>query len=282
MQIAVVGLGLIGGSFCKSIKKYTTHTCWGLDEDEFVLQQAAMEGAIDGVITAQQLGQADLTIVCLHPQTAIDFLLKHKEQFRPGSIVMDTCGVKQAIVDAVEQPLADRGVYFLGAHPMAGREFSGYDYALADLYQGASFIMTPGAGLPQAVLAMAEELAKTLGFAQVVRTTPEMHDQTIAFTSQLAHVVSNAYIKSPTLQNESGFSAGSFLDLTRVAKLNEKMWTELFLMNKDALLFELNNIIDHLAEYRQALAQGDRRTLQQLLKEGRLLKEESLEARRKK
>lgn len=280
MQIAVVGLGLIGGSFCKSIKKYTSHTCWGLDEDEFILQQAAMEGAIDGVITAQQLGQADLTIVCLHPQTAIDFLLRYKEQFRPGSVVMDTCGVKQAIVDAVEGPLKERGVHFLGAHPMAGREFSGYDYALADLYQGASFIVTPDAELSQAVLTMVEELAKALGFAQVVKTTPKMHDQTIAFTSQLAHVVSNAYIKSPTLQNESGFSAGSFLDLTRVAKLNEKMWTELFLMNKTALLFELDNIMSHLAQYRTALAEGDSRTLQQLLKDGRLLKEESLEAHR--
>lgn len=280
MQIAVVGLGLIGGSFCKSIKKYTSHTCWGLDEDEFILQQAAMEGAIDGVITAQQLGQADLTIVCLHPQTAIDFLLRYKEQFRPGSVVMDTCGVKQAIVDAVEGPLKERGVHFLGAHPMAGREFSGYDYALADLYQGASFIVTPDAELSQAVLTMVEELAKALGFAQVVKTTPKMHDQTIAFTSQLAHVVSNAYIKSPTLQNESGFSAGSFLDLTRVAKLNEKMWTELFLMNKTALLFELDNIMSHLAQYRTALAEEDGRTLQQLLKDGRLLKEESLEAHR--
>lgn len=114
MQIAVVGLGLIGGSFCKSIKKYTSHTCYGLDEDEFVLQQAAMEGAIDGVISAQQLGLADLTIVCLHPQTAIDFLLRYKAQFRPGSVVMDTCGVKQAIVSAVEEPLKARGVYFLG------------------------------------------------------------------------------------------------------------------------------------------------------------------------
>ena len=280
MQIAVVGLGLIGGSFCKSIKKYTSHTCWGLDEDEFILQQADMEGAIDGVITAQQLGQADLIIVCLHPQTAIDFLLRYKEQFRPGSVVMDTCGVKQAIVDAVEGPLKERGVHFLGAHPMAGREFSGYDHALADLYQGASFIVTPGENLPPEVLAMVEELAKALGFAQVVKTTPEIHDQTIAFTSQLAHVVSNAYIKSPTLQNESGFSAGSFLDLTRVAKLNEKMWTELFLMNKEALLFELDNLIGHLEEYRQTLAEGDQRTLQQLLKDGRLLKEESLEAHR--
>lgn len=282
MQIAVVGLGLIGGSFCKSIKKYTSHTCWGLDEDEFVLQQAAMEGAIDGVITAQQLERADLTIVCLHPQTAIDFLLQNRAQFRPGSVVMDACGVKQAIVDAVSGPLAARGVYFLGAHPMAGREFSGYDHALADLYQGASFIVTPGDDLPPAVLAMVEELVGALGFAQVVKTTPERHDQTIAFTSQLAHVVSNAYIKSPTLQNESGFSAGSFLDLTRVAKLNEKMWTELFLMNQEALLFEVDNIISHLTEYRQALAEQDKRTLQQLLKDGRLLKEESLAAHSKK
>lgn len=280
MKIAVIGLGLIGGSFCKSIKKYTAHTCWGWDEDEFVLQKAAMEGAIDASVTPGQLAKADLTIVCLHPETAIDFMLEHQAKFRPGSMVIDTCGVKQSIVEAVSPALQARGVYFVGAHPMAGREFSGYDYALAELYQGASFIVTPDAQLPPEMLAALTELVKELGFAQVVQTTPLRHDQTIAFTSQLAHVVSNAYIKSPTLQNESGFSAGSFLDLTRVAKLNEKLWTELFMLNRTALLFELDNLIDHLKEYQLVLQQGDSQELQQLLKEGRLLKEESLEAHR--
>lgn len=278
MDIAVIGLGLIGGSFCKGIKKYTKHICWGWDRDEFVLHKAAMEGAIDGAITPEQLERADLTIVCLHPQAAIDFLTDKCANFRQGSVVIDSCGVKQRVVQAAAPVLKERGVYFVGAHPMAGREFSGYDYALEDLYQDASFILTPAGDTPPEVLALLTELAQALGFKQVVQTTPEMHDKTIAFTSQLAHVVSNAYIKSPTLQNESGFSAGSFLDLTRVAKLDEKMWTELFMMNREPLLFEVGNIIDHLKQYQQALAESDAQYLQKLLKEGRLLKEESLEA----
>lgn len=279
MKIAIIGLGLIGGSLAKSIKKYTEHICLGLEQDAKTVSKALAEGAIDEVIQAGGLAQADLTIVCLHPEATIDFILKQQEDFRSGSVVIDVCGVKQSVVQSVQSALADRGVIFVGAHPMAGREFSGYDYAVADLYQGASFIMTPTADVPESVLEMLDALAHQLGFARVVRTTAAVHDQTIAFTSQLAHVVSNGYIKSPTLQNESGFSAGSFLDLTRVAKLNEQMWTELFMMNREPLLFEVTNIIEHLRQYQQALADNDAEMMCQLLREGRILKEESLKVR---
>ena len=273
MKIAVIGLGLIGGSFCKSIKKYTAHTCWGWDEDEFVLQKAAMEGAIDASVTPGQLAKADLTIVCLHPETAIDFMLEHQAKFRPGSMVIDTCGVKQAIVEAVSPALQARGVYFVGAHPMAGREFSGYDYALAELYQGASFIVTPDAQLPPEMLAALTELVKELGFAQVVQTTPLRHDQTIAFTSQLAHVVSSAYVKCPLADKHRGFSAGSFADMTRVARLNEDMWTELFFDNREALLPVVEDLVQRVTEYRDALRDEDREGMRKLLREGRETKE---------
>ena len=189
---------------------------------------------------------------------------------------MDTCGVKEVIVAQCAPLLKGRGVTFIGAHPMAGREYSGFSYSLTDLFVGASLILTPDETVPSAALDTIRQLAVALGFTNIVLTTPLIHDQTIAFTSQLAHVVSNAYIKSPTLDNESGFSAGSFLDLTRVAKLNEHMWTELFMFNKTPLIHEIEQIMGYLEEYRQALLTDNAAQLEQLLRDGRILKEKSL------
>lgn len=276
MNIAVVGLGLIGGSFCKAISAYTQHHCWGIEQDQATVAKALADGAICKAITVDQLKEADLTIVCLHPQKTIDFLLTNSPLFAPGSIVIDVCGVKEQIIQAVEPVLTGAGVIFIGCHPMAGREFSGYDYALSQLFQEASFIMTPKEETPAPAVHLVAELAKGLGFGQIVQTTPKIHDQTIAFTSQLAHVVSNGYIKSPTLENQSGFSAGSFLDLTRVAKLNEEMWTELFMLNKEALLFEVETLLLQLDQYRLALSQEDAPMMKRLLRAGRELKERQL------
>lgn len=275
MKIAVVGLGLIGGSFCKAVKKYTRHTCLGLDVQPETITAALKEGAIDRAIGPEELGEADLTIVCLHPRGIIAFITQYAECFRPGSIVMDTGGVKQTVVDACEPLLHQKSVVFVGGHPMAGREFSGYDYALADLYIGASLILTPSDHVPADALTVITNLGRELQFGKTVCTTPAIHDQTIAYTSQLAHIVSNGYIKSPTLQNESGFSAGSFRDLTRVAKLNEAMWTELFMMNQEALLFELDTLLATLTQYRKVLCEEDAAAMEQLLREGRILKEKN-------
>ncbi len=279
MQIAVVGLGLIGGSFCKAIKAYTHHTCLGVGRDlnSKSVQMALHADAIDKAIIPEQLGAADLSIICLHPQGIIDFILENQQYFRPGSIVIDAGGVKESIVKAVQDVLAARGVIFIGCHPMAGREFSGFAYSQADLYKGASMIFTPVGEIPEEKKKTVEQLMLELKFGRIVYTTPEKHDQTIAFTSQLAHVVSSAYIKSPTVKEESGFSAGSFRDLTRVAKLNEDMWTELFLMNRPALLYEIDTIMAALAEYRDALADGDAERMRSLLRDGRILKEWSLQ-----
>ena len=279
MQIAVVGLGLIGGSFCKAIKAYTHHTCLGVGRDlnSKSVQMALHADAIDKAIIPEQLGAADLSIICLHPQGIIDFILENQQYFRPGSIVIDAGGVKESIVKAVQDVLAARGVIFIGCHPMAGREFSGFAYSQADLYKGASVIFTPVGEIPEEKKKTVEQLMLELKFGRIVYTTPEKHDQTIAFTSQLAHVVSSAYIKSPTVKEESGFSAGSFRDLTRVARLNEDMWTEVFLMNRPALLYEIDTIMAALAEYRDALADGDAERMRSLLRDGRILKEWSLQ-----
>ena len=277
MKIGVVGLGLIGGSVCKAISSNTDHSCYGLDRDAEVMEKALRDGAICAKLDAFGLGDMDVTFVCLHPTQTIRFILEHADAFRKGSIVSDVCGVKEAVVEEVSGPLAQKGVHFVGAHPMAGREFSGYDYALATLFDGASFIVTPLEDTCREAVETVRGLALEMGFGRVVSATPEKHDEVIAFTSQLAHVVSNAYVKSPRLLQQCGFSAGSFQDLTRVAKLDENLWTDLFLLNRKALLAEIDTILLHLTQYRDALAADDAETLRSLLRDGRILKEKSLE-----
>ncbi|MBR4223495.1 MAG: prephenate dehydrogenase [Oscillospiraceae bacterium] len=271
MKIVTVGLGLIGGSLCKAIKKHTNHLLGGIDIDRKVVKMALSQNAID--YEAKDVSEADITIVSLFPPTIIEFIKENADVFKEGSIVIDTAGIKKAIVDEVTDLLAERDVTFIGVHPMAGREFSGFEYSLDDLFDNASFIMTPTEKTPKEEMRIIEDLAYSIHFKKVVKATPEDHDRIIAFTSQLAHVVSNAYIKSPTHQEQLGFSAGSFLDLTRVAKLNEDMWTPLFLMNREPLCFEIDYIIGRLAEYRNAIEAGDAQTLRRLLRDGRILKE---------
>ncbi len=276
MTVQVVGLGLIGGSFCRTLKRRTSHVVLGMDRDPETLKKALDAGAIDRVGTAETLAEADAVIVCLYPEGTVSFLLDHQNDFRKGGIVFDVCGVKSAVVDAVSDTMQRAGVRFVGCHPMAGREFSGFDYAKDDLFEGASFILTPDSKTDLSAVEEIRDLAEALGFGRVVVSTPEEHDQIIAATSQLAHVVSNAYIKSPTLRHQAGFSAGSYQDLTRVAKLNEEMWTSLFQLNRKALLFEVDTLIGSLTQYREALEAGDAETLQALLREGRELKEADL------
>lgn len=273
MNIQIVGLGLMGGSLCKAIRRSTSHKIFGMDLNPETLQKALNQGVIDQVGTVETLAEADLVMVCLYPEGTIRFLLENGEKFRKGGLVCDICGIKSAVVKAASEPLSQLGVRFVGCHPMAGREFSGFDYAQEDLFDNASFILTPDEWTDPAAVQELAAFARSIGFKQTVTASPEEHDRIIAATSQLAHVVSNAYIKSPTLRKEAGFSAGSYLDLTRVAKLNEDMWTSLFLLNRDALLFEVNTILENLTQYREALAKKDAVTLRELLKEGRLLKE---------
>ncbi len=277
MNIAVIGLGLIGGSVCKALKANTFHHIMGIDSNEETIRKALECGAIDEAIDESRLCEANLTVVALYPMATVEVIKKNADKFRKGSIVIDVCGVKSYIVDACTPALDEHGVIFIGTHPMAGTENSGFDYATADLFKNASYILTPTESTPQIAIDLVSTLGACMGFGQVVLATPEQHDANIAYTSQLAHVVSNAYVKSPALFRADGFSAGSFLDLTRVAKLNEEMWSSLFLCNKKALLNEINIIIDSLAEYRDAMVNDDIDTLREILKIGRERKEKSME-----
>ena len=276
MKIGVVGLGLIGGSLCKTISKRTSHMCCGMDVNGETVKKALADGAIHKELTKEQLKNMDVTIICLHPKQTAEFIKAYANHFQKGSIVADVCGIKRAIADDVDGLLAQNGVYYVGTHPMAGREFSGYDYSIDTLFDGASFIITKTERSDENAIEAIRALALEMGFGRVVISDPDEHDEVIAFTSQLAHVVSNAYVKSPSLFKQSGFSAGSFHDLTRVAKLDENMWTDLFMLNKGPLVCELDVIISNLQKYKSALESGDDKELCCLLREGRELKEKSL------
>ncbi len=277
MKIGIVGLGLIGGSLAKAIKKNTDHLCFAYDINRQTIADAIQQESIDGSFKPEQMTEFDVVILGLYPDTTIDFINENAGNFKKGGIVIDTCGVKGEIIKAVDKKLNDLGVHFIGCHPMAGREFSGFEYSLDNLFDKASFIITPTDNTDADAFEKLKCLSKEIGFLKNVISTPEEHDKVIAFTSQLAHIVSSAYVKSPSLLMQAGFSAGSFKDLTRVAKLNEDMWTTLFMMNRSALLKEIDEIILHLNEYKTALESENDEELHALLKQGREFKEKSNE-----
>ena len=260
MEIGIVGLGLIGGSLAKAISQNTDHTVYGTDLSEQVVRKAVLVDAIEQPLTDELLPQCDIVIVALYPQATIDYVKEHAHLFRKESIVVDCGGIKKLICDTLIPLAEDHGFLFVGGHPMAGLEHSGFTYAKKSLFNNASMIFTPTKG-PIESMEKLKELFTSIGFTNIEISTAEEHDRKIAFTSQLAHVVSNAYIKSPTALEHSGFSAGSYKDLTRVAKLNEVMWTELFLENADNLAAEIDTLIGNLQQYSTAIREREAKTL---------------------
>ncbi|MBR5540669.1 MAG: prephenate dehydrogenase [Clostridia bacterium] len=268
MTVGIIGLGLIGGSLAKAFKKHTNYHVIGYDLDKAVTQYAQLTDAIDGVVDAKSIAQCELILLAVYPRATIHYLTEMASAIAPGTVVIDCGGIKRSICDAC-RPLAKKhGWIFIGGHPMAGLHHSGIKYASADLYAGASMILTPENTEDILLLEKVTGWIKSIGFGSVTVTTPEQHDEIIAFTSQLAHVVSNAYVKSPRAKVHRGFSAGSYRDLTRVARLNETMWTELFLENRENLVAEIDHIVRSLNEYQKALEQGDAEMLKALLKDG--------------
>ena len=277
MQIAIIGLGLIGGSMARTIKLHTEHRVLGCDLNPQTIQQAFLMGAIDEELTDESLRDCDLVLVSLYPGAIIEWVKAHAAFFKPGCLVIDCGGVKQVICDALTPLSRASQWHFLGGHPMAGREHSGFRYARDDLFDNASMILcTDGQDDPE-LLQSARDFFMDLGFRRVQFTTPRVHDEMIAYTSQLAHIVSSAYVKCPLADKHRGFSAGSFADMTRVAKLNETMWTELFFDNREALLPVVEDLVQRVTEYRDALRNNDRDAMQALLREGREIKERLME-----
>ena len=273
MTVGIVGLGLIGGSFAKAYHA-AGHQVLAFDTDQSVYDFAVLSGAVNGPLTDETLPECDLILIAVYPGAAVEYLKQHGAHIGKKPIVIDCCGTKR-VVCAACFPLAKQfGFTYLGGHPMAGTHNSGFKYAAATMFHNAPMVLVPANHNDIERLSRVKELLAPAGFSRFSVTTAEQHDEMIAFTSQLAHVVSNAYIKSPTAGLHKGFSAGSYKDMTRVAWLAPKMWAELFLENKDFLMTELNTLIDNLRQYQDAMEHDDLPGLIQLLDDGRKRKEE--------
>ncbi|MBQ5744373.1 MAG: prephenate dehydrogenase [Ruminococcus sp.] len=272
MNIAIVGLGIIGGSYCKALKSYTKHTVTGINRTDAVAQKALNAGAIDRIGTPESLAEQDIIILCMYPQACLDFLRENGKFIRSDAIVTDAAGIKRAICPEMQALAREYGFIFVGSHPMAGKEKNGFDVSDADLFMGASFLITP-CGAPSEAVGTLAALARSIGFRTVKITTPEEHDRMIAFTSQLPHVLACAYVLSPSCPNHNGFSAGSYRDVSRVANINAGLWAELFLENREPLVEELDILIDNINRIINAIKDEDKERLYALLEQGHQVKQ---------
>ena len=273
MTVGIVGLGLIGGSMAKAYKE-AGHRVLAADIDASVTAFAQMAGTCDGELTKATLHDCELLLLAVYPAAAVRYLEENAPYLSKTAVVIDCCGIKREVCRAGFRIAEQYGFLFVGGHPMAGTHFSGFKYSRATLFKGAPMVLVPPVLDDMQMIDRVRGLLEAPEFGSFSVTTAEKHDEMIAFTSQLAHVVSNAYIKSPTAGLHRGFSAGSYKDLTRVAWLNAPMWTELFLDNRDCLIQEIDGLTAELQKYRDALAAGDRETLCALLEEGKKRKEE--------
>ena len=274
MVVGVVGLGLIGGSAAKAFKAAGA-TVLACDINGPIVSYAQLEGVVDSVLNVENISTCDLLLLTATPKAVEGYLQDTATYINPQTLVIDFCGTKRRVCELGFALAAEHGFTFVGGHPMAGLQYSGYKYSKATLYSGASFIMVPPVHDDIALLDRVKQSLVPLGFKKFVVTTADFHDRMISYTSQMCHVVSNAFIKSPSAKYHKGYSAGSFRDFTRVSRLNEDMWTELFLENKEHLLGELDLLINSLHEYRNAIATGNADELRTLLHDGRVAKEES-------
>ena len=271
-EIIIVGLGLIGGSLAKALTFRAGRTVYGIDTNPDVLRDAMSCGAIAREAHPEDLKTAELLFLCTYPQAAIDFVREHAPLIGKNCIVTDTCGIKNAVCPALSVLAKEYGFRFVGGHPMAGKEKNGFSVSEAELFDGASYILVP-CGAPDAAVDVLKTLALRMGFGSVTITTPEHHDEMIAYTSQLPHVLACAYVMSPCCPQHRGFSAGSYRDVSRVARINETLWTELFLDNREALSAELRTLLSNITRIKDAIDQNDPDALRELLRQGREIKE---------
>jgi len=268
MKIGIAGLGLIGGSLARALSDSGKYEVYGLDRNRSSLLASKTVGAITDELTEAKIGEMDMIFIALYPQATVDFVEKYAEKIKKDAIVTDCGGVKRPICSPCEKLADKNGFIFIGAHPMAGTQFSGFSASRGNLFKNATMIVTPEENIDIRTLEKLKNVLTDAGFGAINFTTPEEHDKVIAFTSQLPHIISNAYVKSHTAVKQKGFSAGSYRDLTRVSKLNEEMWSELFFENKDNLCDEIDFLVERLSEYSKALKSDDKDGLIALLKEG--------------
>ena len=273
MTVGILRLGLIGGSLARAYAM-DGHTVYAAEKDEAILSFAILAGAVHGELTEATIPACDLILLAIYPGGSAAWLDANAHLIPASTLVMDCCGIKREICNRCF-PLAEKfGFTFAGGHPMAGSQFSGFKYSRANLFEGAPMVIVPPVFDDIMLLERIKNALKPCRFGAFSVTTAEDHDRIIAFTSQMPHIISNAFIKSPTARSHKGFSAGSYKDLTRVAWLNPQMWAELFMDNKDHVLTELDCLLAHLNAYKHALQQEDITALTALLEEGKQRKEE--------
>lgn len=273
MNVGILGLGLIGGSLARAYS-LAGHTVYAIQRNESMLSFAMLAGAVHGKLNEETIPVCDLILLAIYPEGSAAWLEKNAHLVSTDALVIDCCGTKEVICSRCF-PLAQKyGFTFVGGHPMAGSQFSGFKYSRADLFEGAPMVLVPPVFDDMQLLDRVKTALSPCNFGAFSVTTAQDHDKMIAFTSQMPHILSNAFIKSPTAMHHKGFSAGSYKDLTRVAWLNPKMWAELFLENKENVLFELDYYIQSLEAYRDAIASNDEAALVTLLEEGKKRKEQ--------
>lgn len=273
MNVGILGLGLIGGSLARAYSK-AGHNVYACEADSSMLEFAQIAGVVHDTLTQDNISKCDLILLAIYAAASAEWLEENAAFISSATVVIDCCGIKKEICQRCF-PIAEKyGFTFIGGHPMAGSHNSGFKYSRSNLFQGAPMVLVPSRFDDPELLETAKRLLQPCRFGFFSVTTAEAHDEMIAFTSQMPHILSNAFIKSPTAMQHKGFSAGSYKDLTRVAWLNPPMWTELILSNKDNVLNELDIYIQNLQKYRQAVADSDALQLRLLLDEGRRRKEE--------
>jgi len=273
MKVGIVGLGLIGGSIAKAYKNNSDTSIVGYDKEESVLDFAIMSGAVDEKLTDENISECELIIIAIYPKATLDFLNEKGNLIDENAIVIDTCGIKRSICDKAFELAEEKNFKFVGGHPMAGKQLSGFKHSRSSLFNGAPMVLVPKDYNDLFFIDEVKNILKPIGFSKITVTTSKNHDEMIAYTSQMAHLVSNAFVKSPTAEKHNGYSAGSYNDLTRVAYLNEDMWSELFINNKDCLIKELDEFVSELMNYKEALENNNEDELKKLLAEGRNIKE---------
>ena len=273
MKVGILGLGLIGGSLARAYA-LEGHTVYAIQRNESMLSFAMLAGAVHGKLEEATIPECDLLLLAIYPDGSASWLERNAHLVSPKALVIDCCGIKENICSRCF-PLAEKyGFTFVGGHPMAGSQFSGFKYSRADLFDGAPMVLVPPTFSDMQLLDRVKKALDPCHFGSFSVCTAQEHDKLIAFTSQMPHILSNAFIKSPTALDHKGFSAGSYKDLTRVAWLNAPMWAELCMDNRENMLFELDTYIENLKAYQTALREQDIDALTALLDEGRRRKEE--------
>lgn len=266
-KILIVGLGLIGGSYAAALSQNGWEV-GAIDPDPQAIAFAEKAVFIRHGRTepeAEYVGKFDIVVFALYPHVLLEWLEKYGPWLRDGALATDVTGVKSGVVEKAQALLFPR-VEFIGAHPMAGREVSGVENARADLFRGANYIVTPTAANTEEAIACCEALGRTLGARNISRLTPKEHDEMIGFLSQLTHCIAVALMTCKESRHLVDYTGDSFRDLTRIAKINENMWTELFLWNREELLSQMDLFIAHFAKLRDALAQGDEETMKSMMR----------------